>query len=682
MGSATREVYWNIEHWWLMYVLLIPTTVVFAYGVYRRWRLWQAGRPDPGRDGRSDWRRRLGLVWTFVLGHRRLLNDSLGGAMHLMVFYSMSLLFIGTIVVAIDHDLKIPIMHGWFYLIFQSLILELAGAFLLIGGLIAIWRRYVRRLPRLHGGQRSAAEGDAMQLVFLLLLAGQGFALGALRISGTGDPWAAWSPFSNLLSTVAVGWSSESVVGTYQFFWWFHLATAFAWIAYIPYGKTMHILTSPLNVYYANLCPAAKTLQPIDFETEEQLGVGQISDFTKKDLLDLDACTACGRCQDACPAYAAGTPLTPKMLILSLRRAMTAGDSSPLIGSYIDSDAVWACTTCSACMQQCPVLIEHVPKIIDLRRHLVMEAGEMPDTIADALKSVEDRAHPYKGAGVSRTHWCEDMDLPLLANVKSADVLLWVGCTGAFDPRNQKVIRAFAAVMQAAGLSFAILGDEEACTGDPARRMGHEFSYDLQARANVELLNGYKPKFRRIVTACPHGFNQLANEYRDFGGHFSVMHHSQLLRELIDEGRLPIKASDLDQVTYHDPCYLGRYNNEYQAPRQVLVAAGKALIEMERSQADSFCCGAGGAHAWMEDTHTGVRVNQLRAQEAEATGAKTVCTACPFCLQMLEDGLKTVGDGQASRVCDLAEVVLENLDSRRAAAYRPADAAGEEQHDV
>lgn len=674
MGIPTREVYWNIENYWLMYVLLVPTMLLFCYGIYRRWRLWQLGRPDAERDGRRHWRQRLALVRTFVLGHRRLLSDSLSGTMHLMVFYSMLLLLMGTTVVFIHEDFKIPIMQGWFYLVFQSLVLEIAGAFLLLACGIALWRRYGERLGRLqfNRGEERRREGDLSQVVFLFVMAAQGFVLGGLRIAGTEDPWAAWSPLSNLISRGLASLSSAAIVGSYQFFWWFHLLTAFVWIAYLPYSKALHIFTSPLNVYYGNLQPAGMALQPIDFESTDRLGAIAITDFTRKDLLDLDACTACGRCQAVCPAHAAGTPLSPKNLILDLRDYMTdhgqkllkgeaIDDLPPVIGDYVNPEALWACTTCRACMEACPVLIDHVPKIVNMRRHLVMEQAEMPETLADMVKSMEDRAHPYKGANASRTDWAEGLDIPILAAVESADVLLWVGCTGAFDPRNQKVVRAFATVMQTAGLSFAILGDEEPCTGDPARRVGHEFLYDMQARANVELLNAYQPRFKRIVTACPHCMNQLGNEYKALGGDYKVLHHSQLLQELIAEGRLPLDPTDLEQVTYHDPCYLGRYNDEYDAPRAALAAAGSHLIEMERSRAQSFCCGAGGAHAWMEETHGGPRVNQLRAKEALQTGAGTICTSCPFCLQMMEDGVKTMGDEDAVRVKDLAEIIAESL---------------------
>lgn len=676
MGVPTREIYWNISGVWFMYALLIPALATFAYGMYRHWRLWMLGKPAAGRSGREAWRERLRLLKVFVLEHRRLLRDQVSGTMHLMVFYAMILLFIGTIVVMIDADLHIPIMRGWFYLLFQSLTLDLAGVFVVVAACIALWRRYGTRLARLQPNRagKAADPSDLYQALFLLVICAQGFVLEAVRIVGTDDPWAAWSPIGLLFSGAFAGLSQPTLVATFRFFWWFHLASVFGWIAYIPYSKLMHMFISPLNVYYGNLQPAGMALQPMNFEEVERLGASALTDLTWKDLLDLDACTACGRCQAACPAYAAGKPLSPKNLILDLRDYVnqhgpglvmgtaTADDLPPLIGGAVQAETLWACTTCRACMEECPVLIEHVPKIVEMRRHLVMEQAEMPETLADMIKSMEDRAHPYKGTSATRTDWAEGLDVPLLSEVDEADVLFWVGCTGAFDPRNQEVVRAFAKIMQHAGLKFAILGDEEPCCGDPARRMGHEFMYDMLARQNVEVLNGYQSKFRRIVTACPHCMNQLGNEYRALGGEFQVVHHSQLISELIGANRIRVDAQALQgKVTFHDPCYLGRYNGEYDAPRTVVDAVGAERVEMPRSRSKSFCCGAGGAHAWMEDEHGGPRINQLRAKEALETGASTVATGCPFCMQMMEDGVKTVGDPDAVKVRDIAELVAEAL---------------------
>lgn len=681
LESATRPIYWNIQWVWVMYVLLVPTFAIFFYGMYRRIRLWMIGRPT----GRLDrWRERMAKFRAYVPGHQKLMRDRYSGSMHAFMFWGMMLLFLGTVVVAIHEDLRIPIMQGWFYLVFQSLVLDLVGAVFLVGLGMAVWKRCIRRAPRLQHNRAGVApdRSDPGQLILFFLLLLQGFILEGMRIAGTNDPWAAWSPVGNAAAAAFRGMGEGALVGAYQFFWWFHAATAFAWIATLPWSKMLHLFTSAANVATSSLEPPGMALEPIDFEKTERLGVSAITDFTWKDLLDLDACTSCGRCQDACPAYAAGKPLSPKNLILDLRDYMrrhgeqvitgtAVDDLPPLVGAggAIHEDTLWACTTCRACMEECPVAIAHVPKIVDMRRSLVMEKAEFPELLQEAARSMENRMHPFRGATATRTEWADGLDIPMLAGVEQADILYWVGCAGAFDPRNQKVARAFGRVLQEVGVSFAILGDEESCTGDPARRMGHEFLYDMMARANVELLNNYKPKFQRIVTACPHCLNQLANEYRALGGEYEVVHHSQFIKELMDQGKLRLDPAVAEQVTFHDPCYLGRYNGEYEAPREVIAAAGGQLTEMERSRSRSFCCGAGGAHAWMEDDHGGPRVNQLRAQEALDTGARGVCTACPFCLQMMDDGVKTQGGEDAGvYVKDLVELVAESLDRGKTTA--------------
>nr|PZN38714.1 MAG: (Fe-S)-binding protein [Bacillota bacterium] len=656
-----------------MYVLMVPSLAIFCYGLYRRYKFWRLGKPVARFD--RPWER-LRRVLVHVLGHGRFLRESIAGLMHGLIFWSMLLLFIGTVVVAIDTDLRIPIMRGWFYLLYQSLVLDVVGALGMVGLGIALVRRYVLRVPRLQHNREGKAPdpSDWVTLLSLFLLFVQGFALEAIRIAANPQPWDAWSVVGYALSVPLRGLNTEGLIAAYQFFWWFHTVTVFGWIAYLPWSKMAHFFTSLLDVYFSDLRPPGEgTLQPIDFEKAERLGVSAITDFTWKDLLDLDACTACGRCQDVCPAYAAGQPLSPKNLILDLRDyvhahapALLAGKATveelpPLVGGAIKEETLWACTTCRACMEECPVFIEHVPKIVEMRRHLVMEQASAPETLQEALKSLEDRAHPYKGATASRTDWCEGLEVPLASEVEGEiEVLYWVGCTAAFDPRNQKVARALAQLLHHAGVKFAILGPEEACCGDPARRMGNEFLYDMIARQNIEILRQYRPK--RIVTACPHCQNALGNEYRQFGGDFEVVHHTQLLKELVESGRLKVEAGSLGKVTFHDPCYLGRWQGEYEAPRDLLDRAGADRVEMERSRSRSFCCGAGGAHAWMEETGGGPRVNQIRAREAAATGAQAIATACPFCMQMMEDGVKTTAGEEGPRVLDVAELLLQAME--------------------
>ncbi len=666
----TRPIYWNISGIYLMYLLMIPTMIIFAYGLYRRFRLWRLGQQVLRTD--QPWRR-LGRVAVYLLGHGRLMQDRVAGSMHALIFWAMSLLFVGTTVVAMEADLGIPIMRGWFYLVFQSLVLDVAGALGMAGLGIALVRRYVIRVERLQHTRSHARHdpSDAVTLAALFLIFAQGFALEALRIAGRPEPWDVWSPFGYLLAKPLVGLSQAVIVGAYQWTWWFHLVSVFAWIAYIPYSKLIHIFTSTASVYFGELRAPGETLEPIDFEATERFGKSAITDFTWKDLLDLDACTACGRCQAVCPPYASGQPLSPRNLILDVRDYMhehgpklLAGrvkveELTPLVGGAVKEETIWACTTCRACMEACPVSIEHGPKLVGMRQHLVMEQGCAPDTVQDAMRSLEDRFHPFKGTKASRLDWAEGLDTPVAAEAGKVEILYYVGCAATFDPRAQKIARAFVELLRAADVKFAILGKEEICCGDPARRMGNEFLFDKIARQNIELLRQYNPK--RIITTCPHCFNAIGQEYRKLGGQFEAVHHTRLLKELIDSGRLKPNVGLHRSVTFHDPCYLGRWNGEYDSPRAVLAEAGVTQKEMQRTGAHSFCCGAGGAHAWMEEKTHGLRVNQIRAIEASKAGAEVVATGCPFCMQMLDDGIKTTVVDDGPIVMDIAELLLQAM---------------------
>ena len=599
--------------------------------------------------------------------------------------WSVLLLLIGTTVVLVHADFGIPIMQGWFYLIFQKLTLTLAGVFLGIACAVALVRRYVVRVARVQPNRAGAHadRSDALSLVLILLLIAEGFALQAIRLAANPDPFAPWSPIGHVLSLGIAGAPERALVRAYQIVWWTHLVTALGWIAWLPYGKMIHVFLGPINVFAGNVAALPRVPQPIDFGEAEHLGVSRITHFTWKDLLDLDACTSCGRCQDACPAHASGSPLSPRNLILDLRDHMRVhgpalasgradGDPVPrLVGDTIADDVLWACTSCGACVQECPVHVEHVPKITDMRRHLVMEEVRLPPTLQDALKSLEDRAHPYKGVSGDRTEWSRGLDVPLAADGGDYDVLYWVGCTASFDPRSRKVARSFIELLRLAGVRVAVLGNDEPCCGDPARRIGHEFLYDQLARSNVELLQAVKP--RRIVTACPHCLNALGNEYRSFGGDFDVVHHTQLLRELFEGGRLGAVTGAATgaggRVTYHDPCYLGRYGGEYDAPRRVIEAAGELRVEMARSRSRSFCCGGGGGHAFMPGAPPGGKsIGEIRAHEALATGAGTLAVSCPFCIRMMEDAVKAVGTDAGLNVRDVAEVLLESVSRHRAEA--------------
>jgi Fe-S oxidoreductase/nitrate reductase gamma subunit len=656
--TPTREVYWNISHVWLMYVLLVPTFVIFTYGLYRRCRLWRLGKAEERSDATLE---RLKGLFVNGFGQARLLRSRYAGIFHLFFFFGFFVLFLGTLVVLVHEDLGLRIMQGNFYLYFQSLALDLFGLLAIFGIVMAAHRRYVLKTPRLNHSWQ-----DALILGSLLVILLTGFMLEGLRIIGTRDPWAQWSPVGWVAGKVFEALFPADTFGSlHAFFWWFHLILVFALIAWLPYSKLLHIFTSMANIYFRSLEPRGAMLKPMDMGAAS-FGVNRLDQFTWKDLLDLDACTECGRCQDACPAYATDKPLSPKKLVLDLRHDLHAQrlgqgreerrETSPsIIGGVIKEETVWACTTCMACMEECPVFIEQVPKIVDMRRHLVMEEGRLPSSMEQALRNLETRGHPFAGLSGSRLDWCHGLNLRVLRDGERTDYLYWVGCSTSLNARNQKVARSFSRLLQRAGVDFAILGEKEYCSGDPARRMGNEYLFDMLARRNIEILQSHNVE--KIITTCPHCFNTLKNEYPRLGARFAVYHHSQILSQLVSEGRLKA-ADEIDaKVTYHDPCYLGRYNGVYEEPRKLIAAVtGSGPAEMEQCRERSFCCGAGGGLLWAEESNS-KRINNERTEQALKTGAGIVSVGCPFCMTMMEDGIKTLQADQTVAVLDIAELL-------------------------
>lgn len=666
----------------LLYAGTVAALAVAAYGIWRRLRVWRLGSVAPAWDQPGRRLRRV-LVETFT--QTRLLRQRVPGIMHALLFFGFVVLFAATVVVFVDNDLGLPIMRGPFYLLFQSLAVDLFGLLVLVGVGIAWYRRYVARVSRVQPNRWA----DAVLLATLFFLATTGFLLEGMRIAATDDPWRAWSPVGYVTSLALGGIARNDTVWK-DAFPWVWVIHAFAWsalLAAIPYTKMIHALTGPLNVFFANLGPARGVVAPIDFTAEHvTLGIRTPLDMTAVQLLSLDACTECGRCQDACPAFAAGKPLSPKRVILDLRdhvrlvvpqlreahAAAAAGDGAradallaempPLAGGVVSEDALWACTTCRACEEACPVVIEHVPLILGLRQNLAMEQTAAPARVAETMASLEARQHPFRGTTSGRTDWLQGLPVPVLSagdSVEEYEVLYWVGCAAALDERVQLVARALAKVLLHAGVRFAVLGGQESCCGDFARRTGNEFHYDMLARANVETLDGSRAT--RIVTHCPHCLQALKHEYRAFGGRYEVVHHSELVDSLIEQGRVRLQPGFGERTTFHDSCYLGRYNDVFEAPRRVLHQIGADLVEMPRSREKSFCCGAGGGHAFFDDGK-GSKINGLRVGEAAATGATMLSTGCPFCLTMLEDGVRGAPKEQSTMsVRDFVELVADSL---------------------
>ena len=463
-----------------------------------------------------------------------------------------------------------------------------------------------------------------------------------------------------------------NVANTFQgLFWWLHVANILGFALYIPFSKHMHMAASPPNAFFRTLAPMG-TLHPIEnIEEAESFGANRVHQFSWKSLLDGYACAVCGRCTDNCPAHISGKVLSPmhvaedlKAHLLKVGPDIADGkvkpeESEPVIGNAIPLQMVWDCVTCGACETECPVMVEHIDMIVDMRRYQVMEESQMPETAMNVLMNMEQRGHPWRGTQFTRTDWMKDMDVKTMAENPEADVLLWVGCTPALEERSQKIARAMASVLKRAGVDFAVLGDEEGCTGDPARRIGNEYLFQIMAQQNIETLNRYNVK--KILAMCPHCFNTIKNEYPQLGGSYEVMHYSQFVDELIQQGRIrPLKSVNI-AMTYHDSCYLGRHNGIYDEPRRVASAIpGLKVEEMERRRQRAFCCGAGGGHMWVEE-EGGRRINHIRTEQFLDTGADVVGVSCPFCLQMFEEGIGAKELAGKKQAKDLIELVDESL---------------------
>ncbi len=673
-----RELYWNVDGANLLYVFFVITLAIFAYGCYKKYIFWKSiGKPDQRREPVGE---RLKLALMNSLLHKRIFKEGFGGTMHGLIFYGFVILFIGTCLVMLEKYLGIPIVATSFFLYFK-LLLDIAGLMVLIGVLMAMYRRYVKKPP----GIDTKTE-DTISLSLILAIIITGFSLTGMRLAVEPGQYLAFTPVSALVAQLfAAIMEPAAILALHKSMWWIHMLLAFVFIAYIPYSKLFHIMATTANQYWQNLDPKGE-LKPIDFEDEaiESFGVNKVEDFSWKHLFDTEACTRCGRCQDHCPAFQTGKPLSPKKLIQDIGAhlivehprigvaatqdkqkdddqevAATVEDTKQLIGDVLDQEVIWSCTTCGSCQEQCPAFIEHVPKIMEMRRNLVLDEGDVSPEAQKALQNMERLGNPWGIGKSTRIDWSKELNVPTLAENESPEYLYWVGCAGAFDARNQKVTIAMVKLLQAAGVNFSIIGNDEMCCGDSARRLGNEYLYQSLAEGNIELLK--EMGIKKIFTHCPHCFNTLKNEYPQFGCSFEVLHHSQLLLELIKNNRLQLKKPMATSITYHDSCYLGRYNNIYQQPREIIKNIPQVSFrEMERSKEKSFCCGAGGGRMWMEET-IGERINEVRAAEAIKMGAALIATGCPYCLTMMDDGVKAKQQDVQVQIKDLAEIVVESL---------------------
>jgi Fe-S oxidoreductase len=599
-------------------------------------------------DRRRDTRRQAGAELEIVLGQRKLLQRLVPGLMHAFIFWGFLVLLptiLMAMIAAVDGHSELPWLgrqewFGWLVDIFCMLVLA--------GVVTAVAIRKLVRPERFRGSHLGEAD------VILFMIAGVVTTLLFWHASAHG---AGLYPAAGPLSR-AMAHAFSHHTGTDRVFLWAHLGFIFTFLWYIPRSKHLHIATAALNVWLART-GARGRLEPLRFDLpddELRFGVATIADLTRKEVVDAFSCTECGRCQDACPAYATGKILSPKLVIMGVRDQLFEQSAEPIVGNGVPEEMIWDCVTCGACVEACPVSIEHIDHIVDLRRSRVMVDAQFPAEAEPMLRDVERAGNPWGKPQNERAAWAAELGVRVLEPGDPApEYLYWVGCAASFDERARASAEATARLLQKAGVDFAILGPREACTGDPARRMGNEYVFQAYAEQNVSTLN--EQGVTKIVASCPHCFNTLANEYTDFGGAYEVVHHSELLARLVREGRLTPNA-EAKPITYHDSCYLARHNDVQMEPRELVAAIGQP-VEMKRIGKQTFCCGAGGAHMWMEER--GRPINAERVREATETGAETLAVACPFCTVMLDDGVREAG--ASLRVADVSTLLAESLEA-------------------
>ena len=684
-----REVFEGIPGYLqIAFYTIIPALLVWGSLQFAdRIRNWERGAPDRRKTTKKNFKQRLADYRAGVY-MRTLLRDSAAGLMHSMMYFGFLVLLGVTTVLEVDHQLPpaLKFLHGDVYRAYAA-VGDIAGIVFTTGVIWAIIRRYVQRPYRIR--IKSKPE-HAIGLGVLLAIGVTGFGSEMFRIAesqaaGINMDHEKWSVLGYPLAQLVNGWSESTLNTMHQVLWTSHVLAFIGFLIILPITMLRHMFTSPLNMYLKDRerpKGAMKAMPNLTETSLETFGAHVVEDFTWKQLLDLDACTMCGRCTSVCPAHATGKPLDPREIVLKSGEVMAAtathargGKVTPPLSvdseitisanslfERISSEEIWACTSCKACDEICPVNIEILDKILDMRRYLSLMESDFPAELGNAYRAMENQGNPWGMSQSDRGEWAKDLDVTVLdpGAAFNHEYLYWVGCAGSFDDKNKKVTQSMAKLLKRAGIDVAILGPSEMCTGDSARRSGNEYLFQMLAMPNIEMLNGMG--VRKIITQCPHCFNTLANEYPQFGGTYEVIHHSQLLEHLIDSGKLDISDATLEErITYHDSCYLGRHNDVYMAPRNVVASIkGVDVVEMPRNGTKGMCCGAGGARMWMEET-IGTKVNDERAAEAISTGASRVATACPFCYIMLDDGVK--GAGKEEHEVKVADISIHLLDA-------------------
>ncbi len=642
---------------------------IFLFNARRLYTYLKIGKPEDRFDNPTE---RLRRVLTIAFGQKKLLREFVAGWMHFFIFWGFVILLTAILDAILEglFNVNLSIIGGLYrYIAFFQ---DLMGLLVILSIIIALYRRYIQKPRRLQVERTSKIDATViLLLIFFIMLTMFGTYATQINLGNAEhyDLRFVSIRFASLLD--GLGWDAQGLL--HSIFWWAHILLVLGFLNYLPFSKHLHIITSIPNVYFSSLKPRGR-LNPISFENienVEKFGALDVDDLTWKQIFDGYTCTECGRCTSACPANITGKPLSPREIIINIRKRTfekapillnlkpknedTLGKT--LLFNYVTEDELWACTTCMACVQECPVMIEHVQTIVDMRRYLVLTESKFPSELSITFRNLENNFTPWAFSHSTRGDWAQGLDIKTLSEDSNVEYLLWVGCAGSFDARYKKVAISVAKLLKIAGVSFGILGNEEKCTGDPARRAGNEYLAQMLIQENIQTFSKYNVK--KIITICPHCFNTLKNEYPDFGGNYEVYHHVQFLEKLLIEGRLKISKKLDAKITYHDSCYLGRYNDIYDAPRDILGSInGVKLLEMRRTKDRGLCCGAGGARMFMEEK-IGKRINIERTEEALSLNPDTIASACPFCMTMLTDGVKAKEVGDKVQVKDIAEILLE-----------------------
>jgi Fe-S oxidoreductase/nitrate reductase gamma subunit len=652
----TRIPYWNINYGILIDVFAIPAMALLIYGLYGHWKRIQQGKAA-FKPALKDFSWKTGPIYLYGLVTKGILGTKIykkpvTGIAHGFVFWGMAILAIGTGLVFVNVLFKLPVFEGSFNRWFMSFSLDLAGLMALVGLLFFVFRRF---MPPERLTTPKERPGFVLPACLLGVIILTGFIIEGLRIAATGPDVYAF--IGNFIAGFLP--AGEAGATAHQVIWWAHGLLTMAFIAYIPFSPMVHIILVPVNSAIADPAPGIR-IDNMDFSAFEDedygdpavLGAASLKDFSPERLIDFSTCLWCGRCHEVCPAAQTGKPLSPKGVMVTLQEELEKGkvDTDTLIED-ISSEAIFNCTTCGACVEACPASINQPRAMMEFRRNLVMEASEIPELMGKANKSLELRQHPFFGTGAGPKDWHKDLKVPAFEKDKT-EYLLWTGCAIKYEERAQKIGQAMVKILSKSNVSYGILEDSR-CTGDPAKMMGNEFLFNEIATQNVEEFNELGVK--KIITLCPHCYNSFTCHYPELGGDYEVIPHAILIQQLIQSGSLKVSRG-MKSLCYHDPCYLGRHNEIYDEPRDLITNIGKP-VEMPRNRQDSFCCGGGGGNYWAEET--GTRINQARSQEALDTSADYIATACPFCLLMITDGVKKFTEDE--KAFDIAELVAKQL---------------------